>query len=166
MLYVLFGEMGVGKNYVGERLAEHLKCDFFDGDEVLPESMRKKVESFKPLFLEDIDNYVDNFLIKAINDRAYRGQNLVVAQALYLRQHRDRIERKLSHHDVVMVYLPVPSRITHMRRLFSRKNGLRWAIFGAFNSFFFEKPTGHDVRVIVNKNGAHLVSQFKHVLQT
>lgn len=166
MLYIVFGEMGIGKNYVGRALAKHLGCNFYDGDDALPESMARKVQSFKPLTVEDIDDYVNNHLIKAINEQAYRGENLVVGQALYLQQHRDAIRKELSHHEVVMVYLPVPSRFTHLRRLFSRKKGFRWALFGAFNSFFFEEPTRSDVRVIVNKNGAHLVSQFKHVLRT
>lgn len=166
MLYVLFGEMGIGKNYVGKALAKHLRCNFYDGDDALPESMVRKVQSFKPLSLDDIDDFVDNHLIKAINEQAYRGVDLVVGQALYLQQHRDRIRKELAHHEVQMVYLPVPSRFTHLRRLFSRKKGLRWALFGMFNSFFFEEPKRSDVKVIVNRDDCHLPLQFEHVFRT
>lgn len=164
MLYVLFGEMGIGKNYVGERLATHLGCEFFDGDLVVPQSMAEKVMAFKPLSLEDIDDYVHNHLIGAIEQRLTPGKKLVVAQALYLRQHRDVIRRRFSKHGVKMVYLPVPSRVTHMKRLYSRENGLKWAAFGLFNAFFFERPRGYDTHVIVNETGGDLPSQFKYVI--
>lgn len=42
MIYLIFGEMGIGKNYVGEKLAKHIGCSFFDGDTVIPKSMIEK----------------------------------------------------------------------------------------------------------------------------
>lgn len=89
MIYLIFGEMGIGKNYVGEKLAKHIGCSFFDGDTVIPPSMLKKVLNFKPLGAEDIDDYVTNHLIPEIENK-YQNE-LVVAQALYREKHRNQI---------------------------------------------------------------------------
>lgn len=162
MLYLLFGEMGVGKNYVGERLANFLSCDFFDGDLVVPPEMVEKVVNFKPLTPEMIDDYVHNHLIPGIDVRFDRANPLVVAQALYFERHRQAIREYFGAEKTKLVYLPTPSVVTHMGRLYSRENGLRWAAFGLFNKFFFEKPTS-DVEVIENKRNSDLFSQFERL---
>lgn len=160
MIYMLFGEMGIGKNYVGERLAEHLGCEFFDGDDVVPEAMAEKVANFKPLTVEDIDDYVYNHLIGAIRDRAADSTDLVVAQALYRRVHREAIQEAFDW--VQMVYLPVPSLRTHLGRLLTRENGWKWAAWGLFNKLFFQKPKDSETRVIVN-DGSDLNWQFNWI---
>ena len=50
--------MGVGKNYIGERLAEHLGCPFYDGDESLPRAMKYKVENFQSLTLDEVEGFI------------------------------------------------------------------------------------------------------------
>jgi gluconokinase len=163
MIYILFGEMGIGKNYVGEKLAARLGCKFFDGDLVVPAPMAEKVTNFKPLTPEDIDDFVYNHLISGIEKELSRETDLVVAQALYLKTHRDAIRKHFGKENIKFVYLPVPSVFTHMSRLWSRENGSKWMLFGLFNKFFFEKPS-KDVAVIINKTGGDLDSQIKNLL--
>lgn len=160
MLYVLFGEMGVGKNYVGERLADFLGCEFFDGDLVVPPAMIEKVSKFEGLTLEIIDDYVYNHLIPGIDARYDRQKPLVVAQALYLNKHRQAITEHFGPQTTKLVYLPMPSVITHMKRLYSRKNGFRWMLYGLMNKPFFEQPTSHSL-VILNKTNEELHPQFE-----
>lgn len=163
MLYVLFGEMGIGKNYVGERLASHLGCEFFDGDLVVPPSMVEKVVNFKPLSYEDIHQYVHKNLIPAIAEKVKPGESLVVAQALYMREHREAIQERLHDRNPQLVYLPVTSRLTHMKRLYSRDRGALWAAYGLWNSLFFQKPED-SCHVILNETGADLARQFDILL--
>ena len=146
-IYVLFGEMAVVKNYIGERLAKHLDCEFFDGDLVIPPKMSLKIANFKPLTHENIHNYVHMHLIPAIEDRVMPGKNLVVAQALYRQEHREAIIERLHAHDVRTVYLPVLNRKKHLKRLYTRTNGWKWALYGVFNSIFFEEPLSDTLRL-------------------
>jgi len=76
MIYILFGEMGVGKNYVGEKLAKHLGCKFFDGDDALSSHLKEKVANHRPLTVEEVKYFVKYDLIPQI-DIKYRT-NLVV----------------------------------------------------------------------------------------
>jgi len=149
MLYVVFGEMGTGKNYVGEKLAKHLGCEFFDGDTVIPKEMLEKVTKFKSLTAADIDNYVYFHLIPEIGKRS-NGKDLVVAQALYRNAHRDTIEFFFGEENIKFVWLPVSSNTTHMKRLYGRNNGLKWMLYGLYNKFFFQKPETFKVKVINN----------------
>lgn len=160
MIYILFGEMGIGKNYVGEKLAEYLGCEFFDGDDVVPKHMAEKVANFKPLSLSDLDDYIQNYLIGAIQMKAADGKDLVVAQALYRREHREALLEAFRMLEVLMVYLPAPSFRTHMRRLLKREDGWKWVLWSLFNKPFFQKPPFLWGRILWN-DGRDLLPQFE-----
>ena len=164
MLFVIFGEMGVGKNYVGEKLASYLECDFFDGDLVAPQTMVEKVSKFKPLSQEDIDIYVSMCLVPSINDRLnsnFQQKNLVVAQALYREEHRLFIEQVFGKENVCFIWLPVVSQKQHFKRLLSRAQGWKWVAYSLFNKFFFQKPSSQmEVATIFNIEGHDVTSQF------
>lgn len=98
MIYFLVGPMGIGKNYVGERLAESLQCDFVDGDIFVPKEMAAKVANFKPLSQKDIDDYVADHLIPGIEQHLSKNptEDLVIAQALYRKEHRDQIQNHFA----------------------------------------------------------------------
>ena len=136
MIYFLVGPMGCGKNYVGERLAKELDCDFIDGDSFVPESMARKVLSFKPLGQKDIDDFVYDHLVPGILSSWKEGDDVVIAQALYRKEHRDAIAFLFTGH-IVFVYIRCPL-LLNLQRLWSRKKGLRWALYGLWNRIFFQ----------------------------
>lgn len=160
MIYLLFGEIGVGKNYVGKRLADRIGFEFFDGDKVIPEKMAKKVSGFKCLSDEDLDEFVFDNLIPSIS----RKGNVVVAQALYMKRHREAIIKALNHQIVRQVWIPAPRWPTHMARLVSRKKGVRWAIYSLLSKPFFQEPDGN-VLVINNGRNDDLDAQFNKFLR-
>lgn len=162
MLYVLFGEMGIGKNYVGELLANHIGCKFFDGDLAVPETMAKKVANFRPLGADDINDYVGNHLIPAINERF--DTHLVVAQALYREVHREMIMSTFGRRKVKLVWLPVVSHVSHFKRLLNRENGWKWIAYAMANKPFFQKPKGN-ARIILNKDNIDLTPQFEGLVK-
>ncbi|KKN65708.1 hypothetical protein LCGC14_0478470 [marine sediment metagenome] len=159
MIYILIGEMGVGKNYIGKMLANQLGCNFFDGDDALPANLKKKVANFQSLTLDEIEGFVKNNLIPQIEKEKSDKIDLVVAQALYRSDHRDIItahfgQRLLSR--VKWVYVKPPSLFTHMGRLFSRDKGLRWALLGLLSKPFFQKPA-IPIWTIENTTGMKIV---------
>jgi len=137
MIYIFFGEMGTGKNFVAERWAERFGGQFFDGDTVIPEPVVRKVGKFRLLTTENLDDYVLNYLIPAIETRA-QDKHLMVAQALYRHRHRNMIRDHFGEKNVTFLWLPVPSLWVHMQRLRSR--GWKWIIYGLLNKPFFQNP--------------------------
>jgi len=158
MIYILFGEMGIGKNYVGERLASRLKCKFIDGDDFLTPAMQKKVNAFKPLSKQDLDEFMEK-LVEGIAINYDGEDDIVVAQALYRREHRAWIYKNLNSlgHKVDFIWIPVPSVRTHIKRLWSRN--FKWVLYGMFNKLFFQRPYGGGL--IHNRDKGNLEEEFK-----
>ena len=176
-IYILFGEMGCGKNYVGKKLANHLGCEFFDGDDVLPDFLKEKVKNFKPISITDLDTYIRSNLIPSILEKASQEKDLVVAQALYRERHRYFLQAVLNPGPVKFVYVRAPSLWANMKRLYGREKGFRWALFGLFNGLFFQVPvnnnpfmTGVPKEYIIsyleikNKTDADLTPQFERLV--
>jgi len=155
MIYLLFGEMGVGKNYVGEKLAKRLGCRFFDGDDAIPEWMRRKVRNFKFLTLGDLDEFVCENLIPAIGFLHAPGEDLVVAQALYKRRHRMGVVTSFRT-EVKQIYVAPPSFREHMRRLYGRRRGLRWMLYGLASKPCFQKPRAGEAGRIISGSDVHI----------
>lgn len=133
-IYWLVGPMGSGKNYVGKKLAKKLGCNFYDGDDSIPPLMAKKVSEFNPLTEEDLDSFVENHLIPDVEEMLQKS-SLVVAQALYRKKHRNKIKKHFSNCCFIKIKAPL---FLNLKRLWSRKNGLRWAIYGLLNLPFFQ----------------------------
>lgn len=136
---IVYGEMGMGKNFVGELIAQHLKFPFIDGDSILPSHMMAKVKKFKPFTAEEINDYVERHIVPFLLTQSDNG--LVFAQALYRSEHRQYIEEALEDAgiDVVFVHIPTHSILTHLSRLLSRPRGIMWVLFGLLNKPFFQK---------------------------
>jgi gluconate kinase len=136
--------MGVGKNYVGERLAESLECKFLDGDIFVPKKMANKVARFSPLSQEDIDNYITEHLIPGIEkhlqpqSQSQPQQDLVVAQALYRKEHRDQIQRHFGQEENCKFILITAPLLTNLKRLLKRDKGFRWVVYALLNRPFFQ----------------------------
>jgi hypothetical protein len=89
---IFFGEMGCGKTYCASRYAERHGFQFFEGDSVVTPRMLERVQKFKPLTRDIVEEYV-GVLSNAIADQMNDCDNLVVSQALYLNE--DRVSIKL-----------------------------------------------------------------------
>jgi gluconate kinase len=149
-IYLLFGEMGTGKNYIGERLAEHLGCQFFDGDDWIPLHLQSKIDRCESLTLEEVSEYVDDDLIPQLKNIQASTEMAVVAQALYRENDRYEIQDELGD-QVVWIHVVPPSRWTHMWRLLSRKNGFRWALLGLMSKPYFEAPDPETTYTMVSE---------------
>lgn len=139
-IIIVYGEMGMGKNFVGDLIAQYLKLPFIDGDFILLSAMLEKVRRFKPLTAAEIDNYVKTIVVPFLVGNSKLG-GMVFAQALYRAEHRQYIEEALEEAgiEVVFVLVPTHSIFTHLSRLLSRPRGIMWAIFGLLNKPFFQK---------------------------
>lgn len=158
MIYILFGEMGVGKNYVGEKLAEHLGCNFFDGDDALSPFLKEKVSNHKPLTVKEVEYFVRYDLIPAIDHRNCLS-NMVVSQALYRADHRKMISDYFGS-EVKWVYIRPPSVFTHMRRLLSRRKGWKWVALWLMSKPFFDRPP-KDTLTIRNTDNLEIKKVWK-----
>lgn len=138
MIYILIGEMGVGKNYVGEKLAAKLNCEFIDGDDALLPNTRAKVEAFKPLTKKDLEEFMENLAFTIAF--WYDGTNTVVAQAIYRNENRAWLKQKLEDcgFEVKFVWIKAPF-ITHLKRIWNNR-GYKWLLYWLMNKPFFQKP--------------------------
>lgn len=144
-VFVVFGEMGIGKNFVGELLAQRFKVPFIDGDTMLPPELEAKVKKFMPLTPAEVDSFVKDHLVPGMIDllKVQNDPGMVLAQALYMREHREYIAKAIKRMGLtpVFVYIPVHSLLVHLSRLWSRPRGLYWALYGLVNKPFFQKPS-------------------------
>lgn len=140
-IIILFGEMGAGKNYHGERIAKALNCEFYDGDRSVPPDMAERVAQFKPLDRAMIERFISQ-LTDTIIEKADKAPKLVVAQALYFDQDRWDIQKDLNTlgHRVRFKWIKPPF-LQNLKQVSSRPNGKRWALYWLMNKFFFQKPT-------------------------
>lgn len=141
-IYILFGEMGSGKNYRGERLAESLGVPFFDGDEVISDEMRRCVEKFKPMNSEMIQAYMDILEVEIVRRAEATEGDLVVAQALYSDMNRKNLFMALRNwnYSVQPIWVRVSMK-DNAKYLMNRPQGWRWVMYWLMNKPFFEKPT-------------------------
>lgn len=143
-VYILFGEMGGGKNYHGEKFSFHWGMEFLDGDTLVPEEMMERVAAFKPLSPEIVEDYVTNHLAPAILNRS----SVIVAQALYMDKHRLFLRDFLTTHGYeVIFYWVKPKFWNNLKQIYSRPKGLKWVLYWLMNKPFFQKPT-HDHQVV------------------
>jgi gluconate kinase len=139
---ILFGEMGSGKNYWGEQLAEEYGYQFLDGDTILSPTMVERVKNFQPLTPKMIEDFVCD-LGDAVDDRLdYQDVGgMVLAQALYTNKDRCFLRDYLTKfgYDVKLCWVKVPFW-QNAKQLFSRKRGLRWIMYWLMNKPWFETP--------------------------
>ena len=159
MLYLLFGEMGVGKNYVGERLAKHLGCEFYDGDFSMPEDMKDRVKRFSFLPAKMIDRFVV-YLMQDIYYLLRDHEDVVVSQALYKEEHRQTIWNQFP--SARLIHVVPPSTYVHLSRILARPRGYRWALYCLMSKPFFQKPRC-EADVIVNDTDENIDRQIENI---
>ena len=149
-VFILFGEMGSGKNFWGERLAKLNNYVFYDGDLAAPPEMIEKVINFQPLTREIIASFTQA-LTKKVLEQADQHPGLVVAQALYFDQDRIQLRHVLEKHGYhVRFYWVHTGFWRNLKQIFSRPRGWKWVIYWLLNKPYFEVPT-HGCFEIRNK---------------
>lgn len=139
---ILFGEMGAGKNYWGQKWANWTGLDFVDGDDFAPPEMIEKVINFRPLTRDIVSKYLD-ILAEEIPNKADASKNgIVVAQALYRDADRQDLKLYLESlgYNVEFYWIKTPL-IQNMLQLLKRPNGMKWVGYWLLNKPFFQKPT-------------------------
>jgi len=141
-IMIVFGEMGAGKNYWGEKLAKTFNLEFFDGDTVAPPELMERVSTFKPLPRSMLSNYIHETLTPEILKRAAASERgIVVAQALYLNIDRNILLKYLRSFSFDVGFYWVQTSVwRNIRQLLTRKNGGRWVAYYLMNKPWFEKP--------------------------
>ena len=142
-IIVLFGEMGGGKNYWGEKIAQDKGYLFYDGDDAVsfvPE-MAERVAKFKPLSKQLVRKFVDNLVVEVSERARVSPTGVVVAQALY--SNADRLYFAFCL--VTMGYRVTfkwvkPPFWQNLKQIYSRPNGFRWVLYWLMNKPFFEDP--------------------------
>jgi shikimate kinase len=136
---ILVGEMGCGKTYWGKKIANELGLEFYDGDKSLPYDMKDRVARFIPLTKEMVDDYIHNHLAPAIR-WLVKDDGLVVAQALYMKEHRDFLKKHLEKNGCVVTYWYLQTPFwQNLKQLWSRPKGFRWILYWLMNKPFFQK---------------------------
>ena len=137
-IIIMYGEMGSGKSYLGERYAKQQGMAFLEGDDFLPPAMASRIAQFKPVTPDMIKRYLLEYLIPVILGEV-DARGLVVSQALYLREHRKMLVERLRFHghEVELQHVRAPFW-RHMRQLWNRPQGARWVLYGLLNKPFFQ----------------------------
>lgn len=152
MIYLLFGEMGSGKTHLGEELSYHLKCPFYDGDDVLPARLQAKVSNAQLLNIDEVDSYIKEYLIPYIKKVSQESEDLILSQALYTHRHRQMIKGKF-YPSIKWIEVRAPFE-TQMKRLWSRPQGWRWCINAMLSKPWYE-PMKNSI-IINNVNNFNL----------
>lgn len=159
MIYILFGEMGSGKNYVGEKLAKKLNCPFLDGDTLIQEEMMIKVLGFNVFKKDCIEGYVKDYLIPEILNLAIDNDDVVVSQALYARSFRqsivdavnkDHLLQLLGKDKVKLIWVKTPL-LLNLRQLLSRQRGIGWLLYFFITTLFFQRPGKEAIQINNNR---------------
>jgi gluconate kinase len=141
-IIVLFGEMGGGKNYWGERIAAQKGYHFYDGDAAAPPIVVERVMQFKMLRREHIRLFVDVLCEEIVRNTPPDASGMVVAQALYFDEDRKYLAASLQEKgfNVRFQWIRTPFW-RNLRQVYSRPKGMRWAIYWLRNKRWFEHPT-------------------------
>ena len=88
--YVVMGVSGCGKTTVGEALAAHLNCPFYDGDDFHSPENVAKMASGVPLNDTDRAPWLAS-LADLIRDHLARGETAVLASSALKKRYRDQL---------------------------------------------------------------------------
>lgn len=155
MLIILIGEMGMGKNFVGEMMAKEWGFHFFDGDDAIPPGKQL-------LHKKDVDAFVQDNLIPAITNNLKDYKNLIVAQALYFEEHRNKIyECFKSVTEVKFIHIIANQALQTKRLLTRSQEKIAWVPYAARSRRHFQIPIEADRRysTIVNEHGTNEISK-------
>ncbi|KTD78815.1 AAA family ATPase [Legionella waltersii] len=118
MIVFLFGLPGAGKTYLGQLLANHWSCPYWDGDEALTQEMRVAVHEERP-FSEEMTRTLSNRMIESMTSLSSSHKTFVVSQAMLLETDRELFKKLFP--DIRFVYIHCDKN-TMLQRVASRAN--------------------------------------------
>jgi carbohydrate kinase (thermoresistant glucokinase family) len=89
MKIVLMGITGSGKTTVGKALAQSLGVEFIDGDDLHPDSNKKKMTSGVPLDDSDREPW-----LRSVGDELMKRDHIIIACSALKRSYRDQIRAR------------------------------------------------------------------------
>ncbi len=108
MKIVLMGVTGSGKTTVGRALAQCLEVEFIDGDDLHPESNKKKMNSGIPL-----DDFDREPWLRSVGDELLKRDHLIIACSALKRSYRDQIRARTPN--VQFIHLTGSRGLIHDR---------------------------------------------------
>jgi len=158
---LLFGQIGSGKSFVGERLQRDFGIHYHDADDDLPVDMIAAVRAHQPITEAMRDEFTE-IIIARIGELALRHTHFCLAQALFKNRHRLRI---LTRCPTVM---PVWIRSTEAlirARLLERTGHLASAYYAEKINPGFEAPTMPHQAIDNFGNDAALRQQLQELVE-
>lgn len=137
---ILYGEMGSGKSYRAKMFAESFDMEFLEGDSLATPELIARVSEFRFLSRAVLDDFVHRALFEGIVVAAEKSErNLMVAQALYSRASRDRLQLQLEERGYKVYFHCVRTPIwRNFRQILTRPRGWRWALYWIMSKPFFQ----------------------------
>eukprot|EP00466_Bigelowiella_natans_P010155 jgi/Bigna1/144797/aug1.91_g19505 len=163
-LIILFGLPASGKNHVGMILEKRFGFVFHDGDDDLPEDMRRTIEKKEVATQAMRDAHIEN-IIKSINELRREGSNRRVAVAAALFKEDNRAKLKAKFPSMKLMWVRAADATLHSR-LKSRQNHLACSNYAAKIFEHFEIPKSVDAEILnsLDNNDDHVINQLhKHV---
>jgi gluconokinase len=112
----MMGVCGSGKTVVGNRLAQHLRLPFIEGDDLHPPANVAKMSSGMPLTDDDRWPWLDA-VAAALNREGGMGRGAVAACSALKRMYRDRLRsRTAGPVRFVLLHGPRPLLAKRMKR--------------------------------------------------
>ena len=115
---IVMGVSGSGKTTIGEMLAEHFDCPFFDADDFHPKENVEKMAQGTPLNDEDRKPWLER-LNKLLSEHLERGESVVLACSALKQSYRDLLS---SDNDVAKFIYLKGSYDLILRRMQAREN--------------------------------------------
>lgn len=138
MIIFVFGEMGAGKSWAAQRIADMCGGSFFEGDDALSPALKNKVMHAKALNQEEVQTFLEGDFVEAVRKQITPNKLLVVSQALYNKHHRLQLSLTFSDCSHAFVQVVPPSFGAHLKRLWNRPNGFWWIINTLLAKPFFD----------------------------
>lgn len=135
MIVFLFGQAGVGKNYVGKILAAQFGYYFWDADLALTPEMKVSIAR-KEIFTQEMRDHFTQIIIQNTQTLSLNHEKLVVAQALYKEKNRNQLVEAFPQAKFILVD-------ADSEKIFERLNKRNNAIDRAYAEKIrtqFEKP--------------------------
>jgi gluconokinase len=112
MVIVVMGVSGCGKSLVGKTLADGMRWDFQDGDDLHPPANLEKMRTGRPLDDLDRDPWLDR-VAAWISEKHRQHQSGVIACSALKRRYRDRLRE--GDGALRFVFLDVPQDVLRRR---------------------------------------------------
>lgn len=158
-LLILFGETGVGKNYVGRCLMRHASYYFWDADEALTPEQKACIAKQQP-FTQPMRNAFIGNLLGQISHLLTQHPCLAIAQGLYKEINRLTLQQHFPY--TTWVYVKACEQRIH-ERLLHRKD-LIDVEYAKLLKKGFEVPTLPHVTIYNDEVGeACLLSQLSRL---